>query len=1007
MAETVAAFSLAVNILQVVDLGASFVKLAWQIWRSSKVDSLEINTLRHIAKNSKTALEQLQIATPPRSHPVEDEANRRIFELATRCGEVSQRVIDTIDNIGVVDEAHKIRRSKRKAIVTAFKITWESEAIKALETQLKEYKSEIMLELAISLRHCMTKSLQNQDLILQKLIDSQDDNHKLSTKLNNISEEQEGLGSILITYLIKRADTSNSAQLGTILSDLSDGLPRAVYDPRVPPVKEDSVFEIPDSRRSALEKKFISKLRYDGMHDRGLWVTEAHQETFRWIFETDGQERPWTNFCEWLASDQTIYWITGKAGSGKSTLMKFISEPVIHCPQDYLDSGESRCRRHLLRWANGKPLIIASFYFWEAGSKIQKSKEGLYRSLLCQILQASPEAISHASLERWETLCLYNSDPRPLTEIELSDMLTRAIAFLSSTAKLCLFIDGLDEFSGEHDDLIKLVMQITDKYSVKICISSRPWLVFEDALKSKPNLMLEDLTYNDIMKYITSMFNSDPEFALLQKREATFAQGLANDIAHKSAGVFLWVTLVVSSLLSGMSHGDRVSDLRRRLDQLPSDLEMLYEKILSSLDKFYLEHAAQFFYFMRACSEPPEALLLSFADEEDPDFALKLPKWPLSFEEMGDRVETIRRRMNSCCKGLIGVPKSAMLRENYSIEEITVQYLHKSVKDYIEQPNVLERISNMVGKPFDPHLSLCSGALAMFKTHREGIDDRSTFSYLGQTKIRKCIRFASKVSQVNASAMIKILDELKRTTSWGDPSSLYTSFPQKFEGPSFDGSSHARRDLKDWEFFGDCFLSMAVKYNVVEYVRRKIEPDCVVRPGKTPLGLVSLPKPSPKRPAWNPFKHFEGSHSADSHTTWPLLLDATPSAITSLEMVTVLLEHGANPNFTINCRGRKSSIWIETLGIALANIKCYSTLWDKLLPLMVIHGANISLSVLKQAFRVAAYHQTKWREMTAAARSLRRELKSAKSGKPDFRFRLADVSKKWERVRSSFSQLTR
>jgi hypothetical protein len=94
-------------------------------------------------------------------------------------------------------------------------------------------------------------------------------------------------------------------------------------------------------------------------------------------------------------------------------------------------------------------------------------------------------------------------------------------------------------------------------------------------------------------------------------------------VVSKASGVFLWVRLVVVSLLAGMRHGDRFSDLQRRLDLLPDRLEDLYMKILQSLDPFYLEHAAQLFGLVQECIDPPPLLLLPFVDAEGSEFALK------------------------------------------------------------------------------------------------------------------------------------------------------------------------------------------------------------------------------------------------------------------------------------------------------------------------------------------------------------------------------------------------
>ena len=63
------------------------------------------------------------------------------------------------------------------------------------------------------------------------------------------------------------------------------------------------------------------------MEDRIERVAQAYENTFQWIWEDRTlSEEPWSNFVEWLESDSRLYWITGKAGSGKSTLMKFICQ---------------------------------------------------------------------------------------------------------------------------------------------------------------------------------------------------------------------------------------------------------------------------------------------------------------------------------------------------------------------------------------------------------------------------------------------------------------------------------------------------------------------------------------------------------------------------------------------------------------------------------------------------------------------------------------------------------
>jgi hypothetical protein len=191
-----------------------------------------------------------------------------------------------------------------------------------------------------------------------------------------------------------------------------------------------------------------------------------------------------------------------------------------------------------------------------------------------------------------------------LGELELRQAFRLLTKEESSDAKFCFFIDGLDEFDGDHSNLIDFIEDLAGSGNVKVCVSSRPWVVFEDAFKHRPSLMLQDLTHPDIMHFITSIFSKNAGFAELQKREPQYAGQLLEDIAQKAAGVFLWVHLVVHSLLAGLVNGDRVSDLQRRLEFLPPDLQNLYQKILNSPDPFYLEHASQLFHLIRIAREP-------------------------------------------------------------------------------------------------------------------------------------------------------------------------------------------------------------------------------------------------------------------------------------------------------------------------------------------------------------------------------------------------------------------
>lgn len=243
---------------------------------------------------------------------------------------------------------------------------------------------------------------------------------------------------------------------------------------------------------------------------------------------------------------------------------------------------------------------------------------------------------------------LFDVDDLPWTLQEISQALQRLFSEVCSEKKFFLLIDGLDECSGNQTQLIELIYELAqESQNLKICVASRPWTNFEDAFRGHPSLMLQDLTQHDIEHYIQSKFNANIGFAEFQAMDPTAANKLLSDISLKAEGVFLWVQLVVRSLLEGLTNGDRVRDLQRRLAELPQGLEDLHANILEHLDVNYLEHASQLFHNVRACDDSPQLLYVAFADSYDGQQALKAPVRPLSHTEISSLCKNMRHKLTS------------------------------------------------------------------------------------------------------------------------------------------------------------------------------------------------------------------------------------------------------------------------------------------------------------------------------------------------------------------------
>jgi hypothetical protein len=96
-------------------------------------------------------------------------------------------------------------------------------------------------------------------------------------------------------------------------------------------------------------------------------VAISHSETLQWLFDSNVVEFP-----SWLEdsdnSSSSIYWIQGKPGSGKSTLMKFaMMDPRL---------------LNLLQTSEHLPYVISGFFFHDRGTLEQKSISGMLQELL-------------------------------------------------------------------------------------------------------------------------------------------------------------------------------------------------------------------------------------------------------------------------------------------------------------------------------------------------------------------------------------------------------------------------------------------------------------------------------------------------------------------------------------------------------------------------------------------------------------------------------------------------
>lgn len=178
------------------------------------------------------------------------------------------------------------------------------------------------------------------------------------------------------------------------------------------------------------------------------------------------------------------------------------------------------CTKEALRiWAGDMRIVNAPFFFfWNSGTELQMSHEGLLRSLLYQILSQIPDLTPTAFADRVELGMVLGQSfvtRDPLTLEELMRSFRTILSKATRTHKLVFFIDGMDEFQVNPADIVSFIKGLVAP-NVKTCASSRPWVVFQDNFGCTSCLRLEDLTYDDIVQYVSANFQANTALEALR-----------------------------------------------------------------------------------------------------------------------------------------------------------------------------------------------------------------------------------------------------------------------------------------------------------------------------------------------------------------------------------------------------------------------------------------------------------------------------------------------------------
>ncbi|KAK0639727.1 hypothetical protein B0T16DRAFT_395401 [Cercophora newfieldiana] len=488
-------------------------------------------------------------------------------------------------------------------------------------------------------------------------------------------------------------------------------------------------------------KEILSNLEFPRMHQREYTLDEAHSATFSWLLEPD------SHLTSWLKGPEPLFWLSGKAGSGKSTLMKTLFQG------DKMDVVLKDA------FPNSK-VIIARYFFYDRGVDIlQKSQEGLFRSLLYDLISQEPSLGPIAFPIRGQSHARRNSNHLISDTKELQAALDRIFLGKPPHIQLVLFIDGLDEYrsldrlhsnistpwaDSDSDSEETRINNIKDGHTLiaawfpsaskfpktKICVSSRPLTRFEAAFSPNPRVKLSDLTKHDITLYVASRLGNDPHL----DHHPTLKQDLINGIVEKASGVFLWVRLVVDTLARDLMDGKDPNELRTKLKTIPRTMKGLFTRMLKDVPKEDLAYGYKMFQIVLYNQRSTKlqvvgdvdllaiGLMARYGDEED----LSYVERGMSLLECEQLREQTKARLVSRCAGLLepkqrgalelqGPPLAYWWLKDFSL--FTAEFLHQTASDFVADPRRWEELlPETLRRPFDIHAAALAAAISLITT---------------------------------------------------------------------------------------------------------------------------------------------------------------------------------------------------------------------------------------------------------------------------------------------------
>ncbi|KAL8664146.1 MAG: hypothetical protein Q9168_007966 [Polycauliona sp. 1 TL-2023] len=385
---------------------------------------------------------------------------------------------------------------------------------------------------------------------------------------------------------------------------------------------------------------------------------KKHPGTGLWLTQSSG-------FLHWLTEPNSIIWLNGFAGSGKSVLCSTAIQAV-------------------LRHRGSERGIGIAFFYFTFNDESKQDDSSMIRALLLQLSNQLEDG--HADLKQLQKSHQTGTPPVPAMLPYLQRMIQRF-------RQVYILLDALDESprTGPRVRVLDAIetLQKYGLHQLHLFITSRAETDIRDSLDLPMN---EQVTMQnagideDITKFVSGQLVGDRRLRKLSAYHNKIQEALTSG----AKGVFRWVECQLRSLQS-CPRSEHILD--RVLNSLPESLDETYERMLCNIDSYLVEDARRILTLLCFAFRPLEVQELIDG---------------VAVETVGCRGLNRKRRLQDAddirdiCQGLVDVeldhtePSDHLDQLPESGLVLTARIAHFSVQEYLES----ERIHVQKAKTF-------------------------------------------------------------------------------------------------------------------------------------------------------------------------------------------------------------------------------------------------------------------------------------------------------------------